>query len=446
MTEQPTAERTLTDAPMRTVQRRTVIALVIAAVVLGVVVEVRSAFLKRRMTDVVCYLRGAWAVRAGENLYAVTETSGWHYNYPPFLAILLWPLAEPAPGATPIVALPYPVSVAVWYILGVAGFALAVHLFAAAVEAGFARPPRRYGSLWWSMRLVPLLVVLPAAARTLARGQVNTLVLALLAGWAAGLVSGRRVRAGACLAFAICIKVIPAFLILHPLWRRDRRCLGGLALGLVIGLVVLPVAASGPREAFVQARTLYETTLLPGMGGTGDGSRSAELTSMTSTDSQSILYVLHNLRFSNPWARDAVAAPWTRVAHWAIGGVLTLVTLLVFGRRPATPRNEVAFLGALMTIMTVITPVNHLHYFVFCLPLAAALCAGPRSWIKTAALGMFLVMNVGSLLPILLLRMYGTTTASALLLWAVALLPERPAANQAQREVPDGPPSSAQAA
>jgi hypothetical protein len=405
-------------------QRWGVIALLLAAVILGVVVEWRSAFLRRRMTDLVCYLRGAWAVRAGADLYAVTEDSGWHYNYPPFLAILLGPLAEPPPDAAPMTALPYPVSVAVWYAAGVVALILAVHLCAAAVETGLARPPRRYGYSWWSLRLVPLALILPAAGRTLSRGQVNTIVLALLAGWAAGLVTGRRARAGVCLAFAICIKVIPAFLILHPLWQRDRRCLAGLALGLVLGLIVLPVLASGPERALAQAKHFIEATLRPGLGADGDGTRGEELTDMTTTDSQSILYVLHNYCFVNPWARDPVAATWTRVAHWSISGLLTLLTLAVLGRRPTTPRNELAFIGALTTIMAVTSPVCHLHYFVFALPLVTAVYAGPRRWQTSEALAFFLLANVASLLPSLATRMYGLTTMGALVLWASALLRE----------------------
>src|SRR5689334_10152746 len=63
---------------------------------LGALVEYRSAFLKRRMTDLNCYLRAAWAVRqGGGDLYHVLDDNGWHYNYPPLYAILLAPLADP---------------------------------------------------------------------------------------------------------------------------------------------------------------------------------------------------------------------------------------------------------------------------------------------------------------------------------------------------------------
>src|SRR5947209_14373054 len=98
------------DRPVSAGQRWTIAVILIAAAVLGVQVEIRSAFLTRRMTDLGCYLRAAWAVRTGGDPYTVTEQNGWHYNYPHLLAVALGPLAEPPPGAPPILALPWAVS------------------------------------------------------------------------------------------------------------------------------------------------------------------------------------------------------------------------------------------------------------------------------------------------------------------------------------------------
>jgi hypothetical protein len=431
------------EAPASAGQWRTVILLAVAAVVLGIMVEWRSAFLRRRMTDLDCYLRGAWAVRAGESPYRVTDDNGWHYNYPPFLAILLTPLADPPPGAEPVTALPYPVSVAVWYVASVLTLVLAVHWLAAAVEAGLSVPPRRYGYTWWSLRLGPLLLVMPAAARTLARGQVNTFVLALLAGWVGGVVSGRRLWAGVFLALAVCIKVIPAFLFLHALWRRDGRCLLGGALGLAFGMVVLPVAVCRPEAALRQARTFVNVTLRPGLGDTGgDMSRYSELTGGQATDSQSIQRVIHNLRHPHPWYRPVIIERSSRNIHLAAAAILTALTLVVTGRRPVTPRNEVAFIGALLVVMTVISPICHFHYFVFALPLVTALWAGPRPRWLWAVFTAFVVTHVASLLPFewspefpaQYLREFGTTTVTTLALWAAALALPIPAARASQAE------------
>jgi hypothetical protein len=387
--------------------------------------------MRRRMTDLGCYLRGAWAIRVGADPYEVTDDNHWHYNYPPFLAILLSPLADPPPGAESVTALPFAVSVAVWYAVGVLALVLAVHWIAAAVEAGLPVPPRCGGYRWWSLRLVPFILLLPAAARTLARGQVNTIVLAMLAGWIAGVVSGKRLRAGVLLAFAACIKVIPAFLFLHTLWRRDSRGLLGGALGFVIGMVALPLAVSGPEEALRQAYRFVNVTIRPGLGDTsGDMSRYSELTGGVATDSQSIQRVIHNFRHPHPWYRPVIGERSTRDIHWAAAVVLTMLTLVVTGRRPPTPRHEVAFMGALLAVMTVISPVCHLHYFVFLLPLATALCAGPRPRWLTALFIAFVLANVVSFFPVVLsrdmpalyLREFGATTVTALALWAAALI------------------------
>src|SRR6266851_1412107 len=56
-------------------------------------IELRSAFLKRPMTDLQVYLRAAWAVRTGNDLYAITDENKWHYHYPAVFAILMVPLA-----------------------------------------------------------------------------------------------------------------------------------------------------------------------------------------------------------------------------------------------------------------------------------------------------------------------------------------------------------------
>ncbi len=54
--------------PLRLWERGLVVLLLLVTVAFGVVVEYRTAFLKRRMGDLGCYLRAAWAVRTGADL------------------------------------------------------------------------------------------------------------------------------------------------------------------------------------------------------------------------------------------------------------------------------------------------------------------------------------------------------------------------------------------
>lgn len=416
------------DRPMSPGQRLIATIILLAIVALGITTEQRSAFLKRRMTDLGPYVRAAWAIRVGADPFAVTDPNGWHYCYPQLMAIALAPMAEAPPGGEPVAALPWVVSVGVWYLLGVICTLLAVHFCASAFEFGMSSPPQRWGYRWWANRLGPLIIVLPMAGRTVARGQVNTIVLVFLAGWIVSVVRGRRMTGGFCLAMAICIKIIPAFLLIHPIWRRDRRCLAGAAWGMLIGLVAAPILASGPVAAAEQTRSLVKGVLLPGIGAGHDRTRAEELTDAMSTDSQSIQSVLHIVTHRTPQTWSRTVEPWNRAAHWSIAAILTLTTLVIGSRGSWTPQRELAFTGALCIVMAVTSPVCHLHYFVFALPAATFLWCGPRGWFVSAAVITFIAIHTLSLFSLhfgmpwhIPLRQFGFTTATALSLWAVAL-------------------------
>jgi hypothetical protein len=394
-------------------------------VALGVMVEIRSAFLSRRMTDFGDYQRAAWAIRVGADPYSVTCDNGWHYNYPPLLAVLMAPFSDAPPGCAQVAALPYAVAVVTWYAVGVFAMLFAIHLIACAVEATLGTAYRRFGYVWWATRLGPLVVSLPAAGRTLGRGQVNTIVLALLAGWLVSVIRGRRVAGGVFLAIAICIKVIPAFLLLHPLWRRDGRALAGSAVGLVLGLVAIPVAMCGPAAAVSQATTYLKVTLAPGLGLGGDQSRSDELTNANTTDSQSLMSVLHNLSHPDSWTRPARFATWVKSIHWLAAGVLVGLTFWSAGGQPLSPQTDLLFAGSLCVLMAVVSPVCHLHYFLFVTPLLATTWTQSRSRVAVA---LFFGAQLLSLFPLRMpgshampFREFGVTTATALGVWAFGL-------------------------
>jgi hypothetical protein len=418
-------------------ERLGLIFLAALTIVFGALVVKRAAFSSRRMGDLGCYLRGAWAVRTGNDLYAVTDNNKWHYNYPPLLAILLAPLADPPPGADTAGMLPYWVSVALWYLAGVLCAALAVHWTACALEQGSSDPAVReqpWGcQRWWLLRVLPFLICLPAIGHTLMRGQVNLLVLAVLCGMLACLARGWRLGGGLCLAGAICLKIIPGFLLLYPVWRRDGRCLAGVALGLVVGLGVIPVAVFGPAKAVEHYQTLAQTVLGPGLGsGGGDQTRAKELIEVTSTDSQSFQSILHNSFYLDRSTRPHHSDGWMRKAHWLIGGLLTLLTLWAAGwRRRDSGPSLILFLGALMTLMVLVSPVSHLHYFCLSLPLLSALLAldwerrgEPR--LVSGITGLLLVYGIANVLPQLpgleMTRDVGLAMYAALLLWLAACI------------------------
>jgi hypothetical protein len=339
------------------------------AVAFGAMVMFRSAFLHKRYTDLAVFLRAAWAVSHGLDLYAITDDKGLFYHYPPLLAILLIPLADP-PGSARVV---FALKAGLWYFLSVAVLILAVHGLACALEKTspvLASQNAANRTRWWcGLRLVPLLACLPHIGHSLGLGQVNILWLALLCGMAATLLRKQSWRAGLFLAGAICLKVVPAFLVLYPLWRRDVRCLAGCAAGLFVGLVAIPVAALGPQRAWEAGNQWAEVLLKPAFGLGGDQARQKDLLDITATHNQGLVALFHNTLHLTDDPRPPQAAAATRLASMAVGGLLTLVTLLAAGWRCPDSLAPVLFLGALTLNMLLLSPAGHAHYIVLIIPL-----------------------------------------------------------------------------
>jgi alpha-1,2-mannosyltransferase len=391
---------------LRRWERAGIVALILALVGVGSVTEIRSAFQNRRKGDLDVFLRAGWAVRSGADLYDVTDNNGFHYHYPPFFAILMAPLADPPAGADRTGMLPFAVSVAACYVLNLLCLALAAHLLARALEKSGAVPPGTPGGRrWWALRLWPVLVCAIPIGHTLIRGQVNLLILALLCGSLAAVLGRRPFRAGLWLAAAIAIKIIPAFLLVFPLWRRDGRFLAGCAAGLVVALVVVPLGVMGPTRTWFCYSRLTNSLIRPGLGAGGDDSRAEELTNVTATDSQSVLAVLHNSLHLQRHTRPDRASREVRLASYAICGLLTLATLAAAGRRPSRDPLCITLLwGGLILVMLLASPVCHLHYFTLAVPLATGLLLarwqGQRVLYPGAApIVLFVTFGVANLLP-----------------------------------------------
>jgi hypothetical protein len=411
--------------------------LAVVVIAFGVLVEIRSAFLKRRMGDLSVFMRAAWAVRSGADLYQVTDENDFHYHYPPLFAILLVPLADPPPGVSQPWTVPYPVTVALCYAGNVLCLALAVHLLASALERSSpdpsARGVPRGGRRWWALRVLPVLACLPPVGHTLMRGQVNLLLLLLLCGAAAATLRGRSWRAGLWLSGAVCLKVIPALLLAYPLARRDVRCLAGCALGLAVGLGAVPAAVFGPARTVAYYREWVHVLVGPGLspGGDSDPARDNELIKITATDSQSFQAVFHNALYPDRATRLPFPSAGVRAAHWLAAGLMTALTLLAARRGRGDGPGEVIAFGALSVTMVLASPVCHLHYFAASVPLVMGCLAA--SWERSGAarLGAGALLlgaaNVAAnTLPnlpgMLVLRDGGLATAAALLLWGTGVV------------------------
>ena len=364
--------------PLSRIQR---IALFVGAgflLAFGVLVVWRSALMSRRMGDLDCFLRPAWAALSGVGLYDLTTENNWHYNYPPLYAILMVPLADPPLDHDRTGFVPYPVSVAIIYLLNVVCAVFAVHVLARALErhasdSTFLSQPR-FCRRWWSLRLFPVSVCLLQVLHSAMRGQVNLQILALLSVWIACRMSRPKVWGGLSLAVAACIKVIPVYLFVDPLWRREGRTLAGCGIGLLIGLVIVPAAFFGPARAWDEYRRYGEVFFAPALGLEGDESRQHELLGVDSTDSMGIKHALHHWINPDPYHRPMNYHPAV-TATYVILGVLMTLAVLWPARRSASVDSETTALvpGLLLMLMVFFGPTSHMHYFMFCIPLIMTL-------------------------------------------------------------------------
>ncbi|MGO9556379.1 MAG: glycosyltransferase family 87 protein [Syntrophobacteraceae bacterium] len=418
--------------------------LLITIIVFGAITEYRSAFLKRRMTDIGPYLRAAWSVRTGGDMYKITDDRGWHYVYPPLFAILMTPLADPPHGEDRTGYLPYEVTVGLWYMITMALGVAGIEILARSVEDPFrnlaAGRGRRFSQRWWALRTFPLLILLPAIGEAQSRGQVNLLIAFFLCCVAASTLKGRRFRAGLWLSAAICVKVIPAILLVFPLWRRDWRMLSGSAVGLLAGLILVPLVVLGPARTASLYKSFYQETIIAGITGDPGGSRGAELTGINSSNSSSPMVVLHNLMYPDKNNRPNVAHTGVRAAHWTIAFVMMAITLLASGWKGRWYSGkvdatiaEVSFFCAFIPLMFVTSPVFHPHYVSMALPLVMVLLVILQEryshghippWWKS----LFWFIAVSYLLasidmgPFQYLRYFGLVLLSTVTLWAATLL------------------------
>jgi alpha-1,2-mannosyltransferase len=368
--------------PLNKKQKFAICLLLFLSVIFGSWVELRGALQHTRKTDVGVYFRAAWAARTGNDLYSIKDDRGLHYIYPPLFAILMSPLADPPSGMSRDGYIPYEVSLGIWYIVTLVMGFLGAHILANALEATSADPTvrgqPRFCQRWVVLRIIPLLILLPAIGRGQMRGQVDMLLVLLLCCAAAALLRSRRFRAGLWIAAAICVKIIPFLLLLLPVWRRDWRMLYGAVIGLVIGLLIIPFAVLGPQRVLSSYQTLYSEVILGGVSGNAGGPIGRELTGITSTDSNAPMVIIHNIIHPIKRDRPKVAAKGVRLAHWLIAVLLIIMSLyaggwrgpghLLSGEVEAKPR-EILFLGVLLLTMLISSPVFHPHYVSIAVPL-----------------------------------------------------------------------------
>lgn len=392
VTPPSTSPRSAANRPLAWWEWAGVLFLLAAIIWFGHLTLYRSAYWGNRMTDFGVYARAGWAVATGNDPYAVADDNDWHFVYPPPAALLFVPLADPPAGYDRTSFLAYDLGVAIWYALSALMMGLVAHVF-----AGVALPDaRRWSRRWWYARLLPFDLCLAGIGHTLGRGQVNILLLALLAGMFAAAMRRRQVAAGFWLASAAALKVIPAVMGLFFLCRREWRAAAASLVGAAVLFLVVPALVWGPTGAVDMNRRMIDAVLLPGLANQGDTSRAEELTNHTATDSQSFQAVIQNWRHPDRESRPPTADPEAKLAHWVIVLLMLLATFAVGLRAARDAPTQLTVFGCIGIIMMLATPVSHMHYYILAFPLTAGLIARDLTARPDAA-----IPRVSVLLPLI---------------------------------------------
>jgi hypothetical protein len=435
----------------------------IVLLALGYMLERRTALRHEPMTDLGVFCVASGAIWSGLNPYNIPDWHGWHYQYPPALAILFFPFAEPVPLELPPLApgekrtaantpwgfnvsggsyyglhrdnLHFFFTVAVWYLLSILGILISAHLLGCALEQKAWREPPPVENpgrrRWWLRRLVPILVCATSLGTDLSRGQADILMLTAIS-TGLYLVSCRKsFQAGFCFALPAAIKLFPPLLLAYPFIRRQWRMAAGVIAGLLILLLVLPAVTLGIQRTRDLYQCWYEVLAKPALGQGTDTSRLSELTGMGSTDNQSILNVLHNWHNFNvkTGQRPVVATTVERGTASAIGIVVALVAFFYIGfHRCDSPQELLVVAGLLLALGLLLNPIIHNFYFLLMLPLVSALfdfglSQGERKLparVFLAPVFFFLVADVLSRLPVIGHQLRGWGVPTAGLLWLTA--------------------------
>ncbi len=268
----------------------------------------------------------------GGSLYKPAEVAANHFGavfkVPPFYGMLLLPFAR----------LDLPTALAVDRTLDVA-----LYLACAAVLGLWLRP--RLGGRVAVAAVAVVLGLMQPAFDTIAYGQIDVVLLGLMALAFLALRAGRPAVVGVAVALAALLKLYPLVLVVLLLARREGRAVAWTA-GSLVALVGVAMAVMGGREHVV-----FATEVLPRIGG---GTGWVE----NQTVNGFLCRLLAGARRPEP-VHDPLIDALTWTAFALVAGASAWVAA-----RPAEARSTAAALsfGAFLVVMVLAVPAAWIHY------------------------------------------------------------------------------------
>lgn len=263
---------------------------------------------------------------AGKNVY-----EGNPYPNPPIMAFLLRPFYElpPIPAAL------------TWFVLK--AILATISIYWVFQLCGITVPT-------WA-RILAITLALHPIMGDLSHGNVNIVILFLIAGTLEAYRRGWPIVAGLTLGLAIACKVTPALFLPYFVWKGAWRCVVATLVGLVLWFVVVPSAVLGFEENNTLLKSWYDGMVRPFLV---DGKITTERAN------QSIPGVTFRLLTDKPSELDYdedgrpipaefhnIAAIGEANARWIVRGFQALfVFAVVFCcRTPRIERQGLAFAG-----------------------------------------------------------------------------------------------------
>ncbi|WP_282779203.1 glycosyltransferase 87 family protein [Nocardia sp. CC201C] len=284
--------------------------------------------------DLQVYRLGIDTLRRGGDLYGqlpqTTIGIGLPFIYPPFAALVLMPFA----------LVPWPVAAVAFFVTSVAALAVTLYVVARRIWPG---AERRRLAVFVTACATPLALLLEPARSTLDFGQVNLLLMALVA--ADCLVEKPRWRRGVLIGVAAAVKLTPAAFVLYFLIRRDYRA-------------AVTAAVTGAAATAVTFLVLPRSSIDYWFGGLGNASG---LSGSAFHTNQSIQAVLTRL---------SVHKPLSTILWLAIAAALLVLVVVAMRRAVGFPPLLLA-INAVFTLL--VSPISWSHHWIWIAPALLAM-------------------------------------------------------------------------